>query len=411
MAWARRYRDLIEALPKIVAEAPLTLCGMNACIDARVSMHDMPALLHVEEGPAAAFAAKLVARASQGIGGEFAVDWPGGPAWLAAHVPVRYALGGTGPHTANVLTTLGAPAVLCLRDRSAHMLAHVPPGVLLVADDRLVPVETLTPHGERQPEIFIFEYTAGVPIGAVVPDRSSRIIVRFHNPGLENDLAFDALTPALAARAGTGLVSGFNAVPSSDLDRDLARVFGLTRSWLSAGLKTVHLELAGYDSLALLESVLAAARGAIISIGMSHSELQTIDGTADPPVTAMMRLGKRIGCRRVCVHADHWAASVTRDDPEREEQALMLGCLLASARAATGHPVRPVEIEANAAFHPLPFPTGAQEDSWSFVACASPYLERPATTLGLGDTFTAGCLLALGQAACSDHLQHRAKKA
>lgn len=405
MAWAERYRDLIEALPRIVARAPLTLCGMNACIDARVSMHDMPALLDAEEGRAAAFASKLLARASQGIGGEFSADWPGGPAWLADHVPVRYALGGTGPHTASVLTTLGAPALLCLRDRSAHMLANVPPGVLLVADDRLVPVETLEPRGERQPEIFIFEYTAGVPIGAVVPDRSSRIIVRFHNPGLENDQAFHALSPRLAAEAGTGLVSGFNAVPIADLDRDLVRVFDLTQSWLSAGLKTVHLELAGYDTLALLETVLAAARGAITSLGMSHSELQMIEGAADPPSAAMRRLGERLGCRRVCVHADHWAASVTQDDPDREEQALMLGCLLASARAAAGRPAKPTEIDPNAAFHPLPFSTGGQEDGWPLVACASPYLERPATTLGLGDTFTAGCLLALGQASHSDGLQ------
>lgn len=403
MAWAARYRDLIDILPQIVAEARLTLCGMNACIDARVSMHDMSALLRAEEEPAAVFATRLLARASQGVGGEFSTDWPDGPAWLSAHVPVRYALGGTGPHAASVLSTLGAPAVLCLRDRSDHMLAHVPRGILLAADNRLVPVETIRPHGERQPEIFIFEYTAGVPIGSMTPDRSSRIIVRFHNPGLENDLAFDALTPALAADAGTGLVSGFNAVPRSELERDLARVFGLTRSWLDAGLETVHLELAGYDSIALLDTVLAAARGAITSIGMSHSELKMIDGAADPPAGAMARLGQRIDCRRVCVHADHWAASITKSDPEQEERALMLGCLLAGARAAAGRPVYPAALDPAAAFHPLPFLARAQEDEWSFVACASPYLEQPLTTLGLGDTFTAGCLLALGQRRRSNH--------
>ena len=32
------------------------------------------------------------------------------------------------------------------------------------------------------------------------------------------------------------------------------------------------------------------------------------------------------------------------------------------------------------------------------VCCASPYLERPVATIGLGDTFLAGTLLVLGRA-------------
>ena len=396
--WTHSYGELIAALPQIAADAKLTLCGMSACIDARVSMHDMQVLFDSDEPQAAAFGRMLASRAKRGIGGELSVDWPDGPAWLAAHVPVRTAFGGTGPHAAAVLTALGAPALLCLGDRSAHMLAHVPHGVLLAEGGRLVRAQDLLPHGERRPEIFIIEYTAGRTAGPVVPERSSRIIVRFDNLGLEDDPAFDRLTPALAAEAGAGLLAGFNAVPEPDLDRETKRVFGLAGSWRAAGLDTLHLELAGYDSSALLARVLRAARGIITSIGMSHSELATIDGSADDIFGAMIRLGDRFDGARVCVHADHWAAAVTKNDPELERQALMAGCLLASARAAAGRSVRPQALDAAAQFHPMPFPQQSRHGSWSLVACASPYLEKPATTLGLGDTFTAGCLLALGQA-------------
>ena len=205
-----------------------------------------------------------------------------------------------------------------------------------------------------------------------------------------------------------GLLSGYNAVPALDLDRELARTMALGRRWQTAGLQTIHLELAGYDSLELVEHVLAASRGIVTSVGMSHSELIALDGQDGDPAAAMMRLGERTGFDRVCVHADHWAAAVTKRDPGIEMQALMTGCLLASARAAAGSPVLPRALGPSAQFHDLPMPEHARHGDWEAVACASPYLERPVTTLGLGDTFTAGCLLALGQERSANERRHRA---
>jgi len=45
----------------------------------------------------------------------------------------------------------------------------------------------------------------------------------------------------------------------------------------------------------------------------------------------------------------------------------------------------------------MPFPERRQHGKWTFVACAAPFLAQPVTTLGLGDSFTAGCLLVLGR--------------
>ena len=159
--------------------------------------------------------------------------------------------------------------------------------------------------------------------------------------------------------------------------------------------------MSGFHDLGARDRVLAAARGAITSLGMSHSEFGELGlaGGSSAPVSAMMALADRLELDRLCVHADHWAAAATRKDPRTEREALMAGCLVASARAAANRPVVPDDIPEGATFREPSFAPLARHGAWSIVACPSPYMPRPATTLGLGDSFTAGCLLVLGAAA------------
>jgi len=103
----------------------------------------------------------------------------------------------------------------------------------------------------------------------------------------------------------------------------------------------------------------------------------------------------------LCVHADTWALAITKGDPHRELEALLCGCLLASARAQRGEPCRPTGVPANAEFHDPPLETFSKSGERFIVCCASPYLERPVATIGLGDTFLAGTLLVLGRAEAS----------
>lgn len=394
--WANCYGKVIAALPHIAAEAPVTFCGMGACIDARIFLHDIGPMLASAQAEATAFGRMLQARAAKGKGGELAYDWPDGPTWIAENLPVSYALGGTGPHAAWTLSAIGAPALLALEDRSNKMLGLVPGDVMLAEGDRIVRAGTVQPSGTERPKVYIFEYTTGRSVGDVVPVRSSRIIVRFADLGLENDASFERASVRLASRAGAGLVAGFTAVPSEILDAELRRVVALVRSWRAAGLATVHLELAGYDALDHARKVLDAFKGCVTSLGMSQSEFTALRG--DPPVlaNAMMSFGDQMEVDRVCVHADHWAASVTKRDQAVERGALMVGSLVASTRAGIGKPVLPTTLDLSARFQDLPFGLEGGVGSWQVVACASPYISHPKTTLGLGDTFTAGCLLALG---------------
>jgi len=395
--WSSLYRDLIADIPRIASSAPLMLFGLSACVDARIIAHELaPLFAATAPEEAQAFGKLIKDRAAQGIGGEVRIEWPEGPAWLSRHVPIAYALGGTGPQAAWSLAAIGAPALIALEDRSAHKLSQVHPDILIAENGKALRAGEIVPRGPRQPEIFIIEYTAGRTIDDATPRRSSRIIVRFHDPGLEHDKQFDALSVKLAPQAGAGLISGFNSIPYERIDREVEAVTSVINAWRAAGLRTIHLELAGYDTPKHRDRVIARLKGSITSLGMSHSEFVQILREGSDLVRDMADLGTRLDLDRVCVHADHWAAAVTRGDAEQERQALLTGCLLAGTRASHGLPAYPQAIDARATFSDPPFPVLARHGPWSFVACASPHLEHPAGTVGLGDSFTGGCLLMLG---------------
>lgn len=405
--WNGLYQEFIEAIPRIAAEAPLMLFGLSACVDARLLAHELEPLFAPAAPPQAnAFGDMVKDRARRGVGGEVRVDWPEGPAWLARHMPIAFALGGTGPQAAWSLAAIGAKALIALEDRSAHKLAQVHPDILIAEHGKARRAAEIVPRGARQPEIFIIEYTAGKAIGDVTPRRSSRIIVRFHDPGLEHDAEFTSLSMKLAREAGTGLISGFNSIPYDKIDSEVAPVRHMIEHWRAAGIRTVHLELAGYDTQHHRDRVIDRLKGAITSLGMSHSEFLGLMPETSDLAQDMCTLAARLDLDRLCVHADHWAASVTRDDPEEERRALLMGCLLAGTRAAQGVPAYPRTIDARATFTDPPFPTLARHGRWSFVSCASPHLAHPKGTVGLGDSFTGGCLLMLGRRAMATGILH-----
>ena len=137
--WAATYRSVARELGGQAASARVALCGMNTVIDARIAMADVAALPKPADPHARAFVAQLRERAIGGVGGEIRVEWPEGPLWLKARLPVRYALGGTGAHAARALSAVGAPALVALQDRSAQMLSLFPPDVLIAVDGATVP--------------------------------------------------------------------------------------------------------------------------------------------------------------------------------------------------------------------------------------------------------------------------------
>jgi ADP-dependent phosphofructokinase/glucokinase len=393
--WANAYDALAPEAPRLAANARPLLTGFAACVDKRIDLHAAaPSLRNALDGRA--FYEEIMRRAKAGRGGEVVVDWPGGPKFLDPFaIPGSTAVGGTSAQAAWALALLGAPVTMALNDRSAEQLAVLQPDVKLVGKGgALVSARDVAPAGAGKPAHYIVEYIAGRPLPEFTPDRSTRIIVRFADEDVEYDALFERFAGALAANAGAGLFSSPNAVDNVRLPRGLDYMARVGAAWKAAGL-LVHLELGEYPAPGSLELTLRRLRGAVTSIGLNFNELSSIDVNPNTLETDMIRFAERQELSRVVVHADPWALAVTREDPERELDALALGCLLASARAEAGRPVSAPRAPAAATFSDAPRPPISERGAsgWRVACCAAPFLRSPASTVGLGDTFTAGTML------------------
>jgi ADP-dependent phosphofructokinase/glucokinase len=397
--WPGEYRTLARRLPAIAARSRLTVGGFSTCIDVYFSLRDaLPPLASAAasspEGNA--LLAELKHRAATGVGGEFFIDWPAGPAWIDAHVSGRRAIGGTSAQAAYMLAALGAPALIAAEDRSEDQLSVLHPGTLIATGAEIVPALKVPRSGSGRPPHYIFEFTAGEKIGGTTVPRSSRTIVRFDHSELQRDAAFVAASTAEASRAGAGILCGFNEIPPERAEDELAYAADVARAWRNAGLALVHVELGDFPDDMLHDLTIRRLLPEATSAGMSRSELADFARDGEPAEATAIRLAESHGLDRVCVHADEWAFSVTRGDAAVELEALETGCLLAATRAANGYFAIPEGVPAGARFLPPPLPALDARGGWSIACCAAPWLEKPVATIGLGDTFLAGTLLVLG---------------
>lgn len=404
--WRERYEALaIELLSAAPSAKPL-LAGFNIFVDA---LHPVNATILErlqsearEAAPAAdlgpKLAAEIIARIGDGRGGALCVNWPAGPAW--AHrlfgEPVGLQLGGTGPQAAWAMAALGAPAIVALTDRSDEQLSVLPPGVKLCEAGRLVEAAGLsarTPPGK--PRNIILEFTEGTCWSGGRVRRSTRIMLRFLDSGIERDERFASEAVRRASGASACLVSGVDALPADDRESE-PWLLSLIRALRAGGLQTVHLELGEPRQEGRLEELCVAFGGVATSVGMSLSELKLLTGRDDPPVAAAREIAARHRFERVFVHADQWSLAVHRGDRHAQVASLMAGNLLASARAYHGQPSPDLAIGAEAEFRDDGPRSATLDDGWRADCVPAPYLKRPKATVGLGDTFVAGLLLGAG---------------
>jgi ADP-dependent phosphofructokinase/glucokinase len=402
--WRDAYLETAGRLSDRAATARLVFTGQNACVDAifRIGTERLAQLAGQarpattsEDGTGAALLARVMDRIAHGRGGELLTRWPDGPSWITGLLgsPDRYQVGGTGPQASWALAVAGAHSVVALRDRSAQQLAVIDPRTGVCADGAIVPAGSVTPSGTptKLPHC-ILEFTAGTSHAGVTVPRSSRIILRFGDEPIECDDQFLAMTKALTPTAGAGLLSGLNALADDDL-AEQAWLTALARAWSDGGLPVIHHELAEFPAPERLRE--AAAMYAPTSLGMSLSELFMLAGTTtgDPRLLARDVAGM-CGARRVIVHADDWALAVHRDDPRHTRDVLLAGNAFAAARARTGQPSAVLEPAPEATYTDRLPPQGSLGDGWQATSVPAPHLPRPAGTVGLGDTFVAGILLA-----------------
>lgn len=403
--WPETYVAVTERLVSKAPSARLVFTGASACVDAifPVGPERLARLMEPNPDPVGAgLLDRILDRIVHGRGGELLTRWPAGPAWVSGLLgePDRYQVGGTGPQASWALATLGARSVLALADRSAEQLAVIEPRALICAAGTVVPAGSVTPRGtpSKLPHC-ILEFTAGVAHRDLTISRSSRIILRFGDEPVERDEEYLALTPELAPGAGAGLVSGLNGLGDDDHDHaERAWVLALTRAWSQAGLPAIHHELAEFSSVGRLRE--AAELGTVTSVGLSLSELFMLAGARGDPRLLARDVARRCGAARVIVHADDWALAVyrgdcgRRGDPGHQASVLLAGNALAAARARAGQPSAVLTPSPDAIYTADRPADSALGEGWHAICVPAPYLRRPASTVGLGDTFVAGVLLA-----------------
>ncbi|WP_370675124.1 ADP-dependent glucokinase/phosphofructokinase [Pleomorphomonas sp. PLEO] len=395
--WTGAYDRLAAEVPMIAAAATRLVTGFAVCLDRRIDLHAVAPILaeHSEAGARRLFA-ELMARAKVGRGGEMLVDdWPDGAAFFDPHtLPGGMAIGGTSAQAAWTLAAIGAPSLLALGETGPEELAALHPGIGLAESETMLgSPQRRWPALRDKPAHYIVEYTAGRSLPGFVPDRSTRIIVRFADEALHEDAMFDRWVAANGHQLRAGLLSSPNTVPLADLPPALARLSAAARAWRGAGLSVVHLELGAYPWPGTLDATLESLAPEVTSIGLNQNELRGLVPGEDPLAQAD-ELSRRLGVDRLVVHADGWALAITRGDPSIEFDALAMGCLLAASRAEAGSPSSQPRVPAGATFEPLPRPPSeGLPDGRQVVVVAAPYLSKPASTVGLGDSFTAGCLL------------------
>jgi ADP-dependent phosphofructokinase/glucokinase len=395
-AWHAAYAAMARELPQLAALARPLVAGFAACVDKRIDLHALaPALAGHADPSARRFLDELLARAAIGRGGEIAVDWPEGPAVLdgfALHGGT--AVGGTSAQAAWTHVKLGAPAILALADHSAGQLAVLDPRIQIVDGGCLMPVAAVRARGTGKPAHYIVEYTAGRPLLGLVPARSTRVIVRFADEDIEHDAAFVTHVRHHARDCGAALIASPNALPPERLPLVLDEMARAADAWRAAGTDFVHLEFGDFAIPGTGELTLAWLAPHVTSVGLNLNELRGLMEVQGQPVERLaVALGERLGVARVVVHGDAFALAVTRGDAWRECEALLAGCLVASARAASGSPCARPAMPDQAVLSTAPAPAVSTVAGWSVACCPAPYLAAPASTVGLGDSFTAGTLL------------------
>ncbi|MDQ3694584.1 MAG: hypothetical protein M3464_13305 [Chloroflexota bacterium] len=371
----------------------------------------------------------LLAYVRSGQGGEIWIAGPRLRNWITAHFEGRSQAGGTGARGANTLAKLGFTSILHVTTLPAEQAALIDnSGRVVIPRDSglMIPRIAMRPNDPVR-EHFIFEFQAGMTVSlateTVVAPRANRVIVALDPVNFRHPIDphfIDAVgDPTLRVR--WALVSGYSQV--ADITMCNARidetVTAIQRWRQKAAPPRIHLELAAMPDANVLAAVLDRLAPEVDSIGLNADELSSIlslQGNQTPAgaealVNVLAKLRYRLRVPRLSLHTQHYCLSLTPENPITEQEALLYGSLvsgtfarradfpspadLRQTLALDGPCTSGLEFEATLARHQaLTDGVSRQEDDW-LVVVPTLAVSRPATTIGLGDSFTAGVLATL----------------
>ncbi len=316
---------------------------------------------------------------------------------FAARFEKKVTLGGTSARAAIAMRKLGQSAALHLITQNDQVRRLVPPDNPYVCSNE---GDSFYPH-------LIVQFGLGDRVRAGSIDirarQSNRLI--YHCNADRIAMRVNPDFADLISEAQVLLISGFNAMQDKRLLADRLAVVSSLMKRLPASAK-VYLEDGGYYNPSFRQAVYQTLGRRISVFGMNEDEMQDhlkrkvalLD--ADQVRKALEELNRLIPAQSIVLHTKHWAL-VHGKGASQYAAALKAGVTMATARFRYGDEFTRQHYEAiesgapndeNAAF------ASAINSTAGDRFCCVPVADVPqesGTTIGLGDAFVGGFLLAL----------------
>ena len=349
-----------------------------------------------------------------GLGGEVEITNDDVCKCLEREFKTVPALGGTCAQGAAALGAMGFPVVAHITDRSEPVCELMDyPGVSTVLGGRLVPIMASS-SSEPPVRHMILQYSKGdeILIGGVkhVVPVSNRVILDFDkiHKIVPLDPDFMRYQESRAREIASYSISGFNAIVDESIcERRMSEL----RSHLGRIKEThpgcvVYLEGAHYFTAGIKNAVFGGLSKYVDILGMNEEELASLaddlgmEMDKDDPCSVLLCLERVIAkypVRGIVMHTKDYAMYYgERLDGVDLEKGLTLGNLMSATRARTGAYGSQDDCRETLS---VGLSRAGVEFADRLERLQSPrhvrivpsrYLEKPACTIGLGDTFMAG---------------------
>ncbi len=292
--------------------------------------------------------------------------------WIHENFAVNeYRMGGQAGITANMLA--------CLKVRTIYPhVASLPElqAKLFVDSDRIkIPVEVdgglkfesplRAVRQNDEPLIhWIFEYNSGVKAewdGTIVAPCTNRFIATWDekNTKLYIDEAFVQGMKKVIEDVDLAIVSGYHMMrrgryfTKEDYSKKIAFTRDLLNEWKAVSNVKVHLELAYFTDLDILNTTLMYLSEVVNGIGLNEDELAQCvnclgkkslcrriqeDPTAENLLEGLLYLCRRFNLKKIVVHTRDFCIAIAKKPVDKDlKTAIALGNCVAAARAVTGN--------------------------------------------------------------------------
>ena len=349
-----------------------------------------------------------------GLGGEVDITSRKVIDVLTEYFDVEYGLGGTCAQGAAALGSMGIPVLVHITDCSKDVIRQMS-GIRIeaVKHGRAVPVETCV-SGEEALCHFIVQFTKDDVIRVFGKEYkvrlSNRLIMGYDtvHKVLPVEEEFLAYCEKNAKDICSYDISGFNAVTDRKIMQE--RLERLAVHYRSVKEKNpdcrIYFESAHFINNEIREYTYQTLAEVIDIMGMNEEELVDLTRTRgyavdkdslDSILKGLEELIKVYPVHGFVVHSKDYALYFGKDMPGTDiEQGLTLGNLVSGTRARTGRYGsvsdcrETLKLELSGTGLAFAKELEGYHLPYKVVLVPSRYMEKPATTIGLGDSFVAG---------------------